>query len=118
MKRIFSLLLILSLTIAIIGCDKDSDEIIGIRGEIKEIYTDEESGIALNFLVEGELEDDTTYDSAYVTLESDTKIYKGDEKATIEDLAEGIIVEIVFEGSVGESYPVQGTAEKIIILDN
>ena len=116
MKRIISILLIVFLAIAIAGCNKDSDETIGIRGEIKEIYTDEESSLVLSFLVEGEIEDDTVYDSASVALENDTNIYKGEEKATVEELVEGAKVEVVFNGSVAESYPVQGTAKKVKIL--
>lgn len=116
MRKTISLLLVLFLTIVISSCNKDSNEIIDIRGEIKEIYTDEENILVLSFLVEGEKEDDTVYDSANVAIENDTEIYKDEEKATVEDLVEGIAVEVIFNGSVAESYPVQGTAKKVIIL--
>ena len=118
MKKVFSLLLIFSLTLAMTGCNKDSSEIIGIRGEIKEVYLDEENSLVSIFLIEGEIEDDTRYDSASVTVNNNTEIYRDEEKATIEDLEEGIIVEVVFEGAVAESYPVQGIAKKIKILDD
>ena len=118
MKKILSLLLIFSLALVITGCNKDSNQIIGIRGEIKEVYLDEENSLVLTFLIEGEIEDDTRYDSASVTVNNSTDIYRGEEKATIEDLEEGITVEVVFEFAVAESYPVQGTAKKIKILDD
>ena len=116
MRKTISLLLVLFLIIIISSCNKNSNEVIDIRGEIKEIYTDEENSLVLNFLVEGEKEDDTVYDSASVTIENNTEIYKDDEKATVDDLVEGIAVEVIFNGSVAESYPVQGTAKKVIIL--
>ena len=117
MKKILSLLLIVFLLMTITGCKKDVNETVGIRGEIKEVYIDEESSLLLSFLVEGDMEDDTLYDSANVTVNNNTKINKGEEEATMEDLTEGTTVEVVFDGQVAESYPVQGTAKKINILD-
>ena len=94
MKKTLSLLLILFLVPAITGCNKDSNENIGIRGQIREVCINEEDSLVSTFLIEGEIEDDTTYDSASVIVNNDTEIYKAEEKATIEDLEEGKIVEV------------------------
>lgn len=118
MKKIFLILIASIIILNITACAKESTESIGIRGEIKEIYTDEDSLLVQNILVEGEIQDDTMYDSAHVTITNDTEIFRGDEKATIEDIEEGLTVEVVFDGSVAESYPVQGTAKKIIIIED
>ncbi len=116
MKRLFSVFLIFSIIFFVTACNKESTETIGIRGEIKEIYIDDENAIVQSILVEGHSEGDTMYESASVTVNNNTDIYKGDEKVTLEDLEEGLIVEVIFEGAVKESYPVQGTAKKIKIL--
>lgn len=116
MKKLLLLLLIFSIMMFNTACAKESIETIGIRGEIKEIYTDEESARIQSIIVEGPVEDDTMYDSASITVDNNTTIYKGDEKVTVEDLEEGLTVEVIFDGAVAESYPVQGTAKKIKIL--
>jgi len=90
---------------------------IGIRGEIKEIYLSEDGTTISGILVEGEVEEDTMYDYASVTIDENTLIYKGEDEVTIEDLEEGLKVEIVFDGPVAESYPVQGVAERINIIE-
>lgn len=116
MRKLISILLILSLILTVTGCNKASNEAIGIRGVIKEIHIDEENGFTQNLLIEGDLEEDTMYDNASVVINDDTEIYIGEEKATFEDLKEGITVEIIFDGPVEESYPVQGTAKIVKVL--
>ncbi|MCF6462651.1 DUF3221 domain-containing protein [Clostridium sp. Cult1] len=118
MKRIFLLILIFSTVIFITGCNKESAETIDIRGEIKEIHTDEEGLLIQSILVEGEIEDDTLYDSAIITISNGTKILKENEEVEIEVVEEGLIVEVIFDGSVAESYPVQATAKEITIIEN
>ena len=118
MKKTIILLLIISLTMIITSCNKDLDEPIGIRGVIKEIHRDEEGSLIQDLLVEGEVEEDTMYDVASVTINNDTKIYKGEEKASFDDLEEEVTIEVIFDGPVAESYPVQGTAKKINILED
>ncbi|QQY79004.1 uncharacterized protein DUF3221 [Keratinibaculum paraultunense] len=116
MKRLFSVFLIFSIIFLVTACNKESIETIGIRGEIKEIYMNEENALIQSILVEGHLDEDTMYESANVAINNNTDIYKGDEKVTVDDLEEGLIVEVIFEGAIEESYPVQGTAKKIKIL--
>lgn len=118
MKKIISLILVFSIVIFITACNTETMENIDIKGEIKEVHTDEESLSLQSILVEGELEDDTLYDSAIVTITSDTKILKENEEVTVEVIQEGVIVAVTFDGPVAESYPVQGTAKEIKIIED
>ncbi len=70
-------------------------------------------------LVEGELEEDKSYDRAWVTVMPETRIYRASDgsSAYFNDLQKGIKVEVFFTGPVMESYPVQATASEIRILD-
>lgn len=85
-----------------------------IRGEITELNKDRET---VELLVEGEIEEDTEYDKAKVTLHEYTKIHRNEEEAKVEDLKEGMTVEIYYRGGVDMSYPVLMGADKIIILE-
>ncbi len=113
MRKFLLSVLVFSLIILATGCTLKDD--IGIRGEVKEIYKDEE-GIT-GIYVEGEVGEDTVYDKASISFTKKTKVYKGDNKVDFSDLKEGQIVEVTFEGAVAESYPVQGKAKKAKILD-
>jgi len=118
MKRILILCLVLVLAVFAVGCSEETTaDTIGIRGEIKEIFTTEDGLSITGILVEGEVQEDTMYDSANITIDENTEIYMGEEKITVEELETGFMVEVVFEGPVAESYPVQGTAKKITIIE-
>jgi len=118
MKKVVFLTIIFMLLLLVYGCTKEGlSQSIGIRGEIKEIYLSEDNTTISGILVEGEVEEDTMYDYANVTIDEKTLIYKGEEEVTIEDLEEGLKVEIIFDGPVAESYPVQGVAERINIIE-
>jgi hypothetical protein len=73
-----------------------------------------------SILIEGELEEDTSFDRASVTVTEDTRIYiqRGGERmdAAFSDLQVGQYVEASFTGPVAESYPVQTTAGEIVVL--
>lgn len=116
MKRVILLLLIIFLLL-LTGCrtDKKSSEEIGIRGIVKDISVQDEQTASL--LVEGDIEEDTFYDKASVRIDSKTEI-KGNtnSKLSIEDIAVGDLVEVIFHGPVAESYPVQGNAGLIRIV--
>ena len=119
MKKAIGLITILALVLLINGCAKEgSSESLGIRGEIKEVYLSEDGTTISGILVEGELQEDTMYDYASVTIDENTSVYRGEEEAAAEELEEGLQVEIVFEGPVAESYPVQGLAKEIKILED
>lgn len=120
MKKLLVLVLALMLTFAAVGCNEETTvptDPIGIRGEIKEVYTTEDELYITGILVEGELQDDTMYDSANITIDDNTEIFMGEEKISTEKLETGLTAEVVFEGPVAESYPVQGTAKKITIIE-
>lgn len=114
MKRLIGILLILITMFSFSACKK-KDEPIGIKGKITEINIIEEEIVSI--LVEGNMEDDTMYDKASVGIEKKTKIYKNEEEIKVEDLKGGEIVEIIFEGPIAESYPVQAVGKTIKVIE-
>lgn len=96
----------------------ESKEKLGIRGQVTKISTDN-SGKIKGILVEGIVEQDTEYDKASVFIGENTKIYKNHTKEELERgaLKEGIKVEVIFEGGVRESYPVQADAKVIRVIE-
>ncbi len=117
MKKVLFVILSLSIVFMIAGCTKNNDS-LGFQGEITEI-TFREGNIEATILVEGELAENVAYDKAYVTITKETAIVKkaGNKKLSVSDLKEGLKVEGVFEGDVAESYPVQGTAKFIRVVE-
>jgi len=93
-----------------------------IRGNIKSVSAakSEAGGMLGSVLIEGEIEEDTEFDRASVTVMEETVIYEqlGEEvvEAAFSDLQAGQRVEAAFTGPVAESYPVQATAAEIVIL--
>lgn len=68
-------------------------------------------------MVEGKVESDTVYDKPRVRITKDTVVLKAtNEEISSEELEEGMMVEVVFQGAVAESYPVQGQAKAIRIV--
>ncbi|MDV3428585.1 MAG: YobA family protein [Bacillota bacterium] len=116
MKKIILIIIIISAFIFIItGCSSEINDKIGIRGYVTEIAV---SSSGANILVEGKIEEDTEFDKASVSINSDTVIKKDGIKGKlkISDIEKGDKVEVVFTGAVAESYPVQGTAKSIRII--
>ncbi len=114
MKRLF--LILLSVCLLNVGCSTVStEEKVGIRGNITSIYIDGDNG---SILVEGKKEEDTVYDKASVSIDKNTIIQKDNlnRAFTINDLEIGTRVEVIFDGAVAESYPVQGKASVVKIL--
>lgn len=117
MKKII-LLVCIFLLFSVVGCSRNSiQEKLGIRGEITEVTLDDNDKI-IGIFVEGKVEQDTEYDKASVSVGDKTKIYKGNTKETLEmsTLKEGTKVEVIFEGPVRESYPVQADAKIITVI--
>ncbi|MFZ5973867.1 MAG: DUF3221 domain-containing protein [Bacillota bacterium] len=123
MKRMFITIPIIMLVVLLAACVPRPDStptptstvIVGIRGKItSRTQTDK----ALTILVEGEITADTVYDKASVRVTDKTVIQKDALSRAFEmsDLTVGTTVEVIFEGPVAESYPVQGTAGVVRIL--
>src|SRR5262245_54375147 len=100
------------------------DEKISIRGTPASVSpADEEgkkSGILGTLLMEGRKDKDTEYDKAMVKVTKATKIFHqvgGELKpGSFDDLKPGVKLEIQFQGPVNESFPVQATAGRIVII--
>ena len=93
-----------------------------IRGSItnRQPLTGAKNGILGSILIEGQLESDTAFDKAAVTITAQTRIFEqmGQERrpTTFEALQVGQQVEAWFDGPVAESYPVQARANDVVIL--
>ncbi|WP_179632035.1 beta-N-acetylhexosaminidase [Clostridium peptidivorans] len=117
-KKIVLLMCIL-LSFSSIGCNKEiNEEKLGVRGEITKVLLDGNNK-ATGILVERKNEQDTEYDKASVNIGEKTKIYDNNTKKELErnDLKKGAKVEIIFEGGVRESYPVQADAKIIRVIE-
>lgn len=117
-KRIYILALGFLLVFAIAACSRDAKDSIGLRGEITQIILNEDNKVTA-IMAEGQVESDTTYDKARVGIAKDTVVIlkATGQKLSPEDLKEGMRVEVVFRGAVAESYPVQGQAKTIRVLE-
>lgn len=107
------------LLLGALGCNEvSSNQKLGIRGQITKISTDN-SGKITAILVEGKIEQDTEVDKASVSIREKTRIHKKDknEDIGVSELKEGLQVEIIFEGPVRESYPVQADAKLIRVIE-
>lgn len=117
MKKIYVAFILAIVMLAASGCSDSPRDTIGIRGEVTSITT-EKGYIVLQ--VEGSVDEDTMYDKASVTINADTKVVTSkdgeDTPADALDVKLLDIVEVVFEGAVAESYPVQGKAKLVRIL--
>ncbi len=122
LKRILFIVLTATLIIGTIGCMKASNsksqEKVGIRGQVTQVLMDS-SGAVSAIMVEGKVESDTVHDKAKVSIDKGTQITKGNagQKLSASELKEGMRVEVVFEGPVAESYPVQGKAKTITVIE-
>ncbi|MBZ9688514.1 hypothetical protein G9F72_019480 [Clostridium estertheticum] len=88
---------------------------IGIRGKVTSIVNGKDS---ITILVEGKVENDTIYDKASVTIPKGTIITEN-KLSTLLDISDIIVgqtAEIVFDGEVAESYPVQGKALTVHLI--
>ena len=116
MKRCFIILVVIvGFSSVFIGCGTKDNDKASIRGYVTEMIISETGA---NILVEGKTEEDTEFDKASVSINSDTVISKDGIKGklSVSDIRKGDKVEVVFTGAVAESYPVQGTSKAIRIL--
>ena len=100
------------------------EEKISIRGMPASVSPADEdgkkAGILGTILMEGRKDKDTEYDKAMVKVTKATKIFqqvgRDLKPASFDDLKPGVKLEIQFQGPVNESFPVQATAGKIVIV--
>ena len=100
--------------------DEIKKETIGIRGAITDIAKGLDNEVRA-IRVEGNAdENDLGYDKAVVKITADTIVFKekNGERIAAGELAEGNLVEVVFAGPVMESYPVQGSAKFIRVVES
>jgi beta-N-acetylhexosaminidase len=119
MKKALIVVLAMVLTLGLVACGGNIDKNkVAIRGEITDVSQDQDNIVTFIF-VEGSLESDTTYDKASITISNKTKVINKDNKKKISraDLKVDMQVEVVFEGPVRESYPVQADAKEVRVLD-
>jgi hypothetical protein len=72
--------------------------------------------------IEGVIEEGTRFDQASITITTETRIFEqlGQERhpITFAEVATGQRAEVRFAGPVMETYPVQGTAAEVVILQS
>jgi hypothetical protein len=121
MKKMM-ILLIVTMIAFLPGCTGEGSQsgTVDVRGEITQISEGNGKDILSVILVEGILEEDSKVDKARVSITKKTDILvminqNKQEKADYTSLQEGQTVEVIFTGLVRESYPVQASAQKVII---
>jgi beta-N-acetylhexosaminidase len=125
LARLLPAVLALVVAVPSLADDKDRDEEkVSIRGMPASVSPADEdgkkAGLLGTVLMEGRKDKDTKYDKAMVKVTRATKIFQqvGRElkPASFDDIKPGVKMEIQFQGPVAESFPVQATAGKIVIL--
>ena len=91
-----------------------------VRGKITSISVSDTNPALGTVLIEGKVEKDTSVDKASARVSAETSIFRMEDGKKVagkfSDLKVGQTVEASFTGAVSESYPVQGTASEIVIL--
>ena len=91
-----------------------------VRGKITSLSVSATNLALGTVLIEGKVEKDTSVDKASARVMAETSIFRMDDGKKVagkfSDLKVGQTVEASFTGHVSESYPVQGTAREIVIL--
>jgi hypothetical protein len=95
----------------------DESDKIGIRGVVTDIVQGKDG---ITMLVEGELEQDTSFDKASVTVNMKSTVLRDNTPIAglfaFSEIKKGDTVEVTFNGPVAESYPVQGVAAAVRIV--
>jgi hypothetical protein len=91
-----------------------------IRGSITQRNAGPGGDFLGSIMVEGQIEEGTSFDKAAITITGNTRIFEqvgqNRQQTTFAALQVGRQVEAWFDGPVAESYPVQATASDIVIL--
>jgi hypothetical protein len=95
----------------------DESDKIAIRGVVTDIVQGKDG---ITMLVEGELEQDTSFDKASVTVNMKSTVLRDNTPIAglfaFSEIKKGDTVEVTFNGPVAESYPVQGVAATVRIV--
>ncbi len=88
-----------------------------IRGSIT-TFEEGSDRLLARLLIKSEF-DNTAYDQAWVAITDETLIHLSGQEAeeTLAALEPGVRVQVVFDGPVAESYPVQAVAGFVVILE-
>ncbi|MNI62941.1 hypothetical protein D3C73_1182800 [compost metagenome] len=117
-KIVLIVIVILLIIVSLIVKMNNSNNInkkISIIGNITNINIVSDTYAVI--LVEGELKDNTLHDKASVKIDKNTKIKDNlGNNLNVTDLKDNDVVEIMFEGPVATSYPVQAYASKILVV--
>ena len=124
LTRLLPAVLALIVAVPTLAQDREKEEKVSIRGMPASVSPADEdgkkAGVLGTILMEGRKDKDTMYDKAMVKVTKGTKIFQqvGRElkPASFDDIKPGVKMEIQFQGPVAESFPVQATAGKIVIL--
>ena len=102
------------------GCVAQSEQKeknIFLKGKVEKI---DRTGRAGSFLFD-EIRPDGAESKILVIVTEETRFSKRvdqvDQKAGFEDLKEGMVVEVKFKGPIGLSYPAQGQADEVRIIE-
>lgn len=114
--RILASALLVAVALTASGCGAPAPPAAepDIAGVVSGLTTNADEG-TYSFLVTGT----GSYDKAWVATTSETSILALDGGEYVETTAlfDGITVEVWFTGPVAESYPVQATAQTVVIVD-
>lgn len=116
MKKVLGSVIAILLFIAIVclWIAKSNGFAADIRGTITKVTHSQGEAF---ILIEGMKDKDTLYDKASVRITGNTSIEdQHGRRLTVQHLVSGAKVETSFNGLVMESYPVQATAEKVIVF--
>ncbi len=120
--RLFGLLgLLLGLMVAAVGCSSVPEALeteADLTGFITEIHSTAEEGMLGQILVESHA--DKLVDEYVVTIKDETLIFKQEgenrRQVAFETLETTQQMQIWFSGPILESFPVQGTAQQIVVF--
>jgi len=118
MKKVLLILLLFA-----VSCSSPDEPVVyDMQGYIEDVRIDSE-GAFINILVNGQMETQegpTMIDYGWAKINENTTIFLNDEEVEFypfkPDTAVTVLVK--YDGAIMESYPVQGTAEIVLIKDN
>jgi hypothetical protein len=117
-KKLLIIILAFCLILTLISCSNKEKMEAHIRGEIIELTLNKDNN-TISILVEGSIEQDTTYDKALVFVSDKAKVINSatGDKLKNDELRVGMKVEVTLGDSIRESYPIQADAKEVRVLD-